>query len=84
MPHAILKYHNTKFWVDYSIDDNRPVIDCVYFYGDNSQTDLYDYLSESVLDSAYEVALQDWAELQVERAEYEKERNRDSEADNWC
>jgi hypothetical protein len=84
MPHAIMKFNNGPlFFVEYrGTEYDDLTIEGIYLQ--NSQVNLVDFLSDSVIDKASEEVYDDFMSLQHEIADYERARNRDADADKWC
>ena len=65
MPTCLIKGIQDKLWVSYSNYSGDLEIDSIYVNSDNDRTDIYDYLSPSVKENAYESMREDWAELKA-------------------
>ena len=68
MPTCLIKGIQDKLWVHYDNDSGELEINVIYLDQDRLKTDIYDYLSESVLEKADESMREDFAELQAEIA----------------
>ena len=68
MPNTLIKGIQDKLWVSYSNYSGDLEIDSIYIDSDVNKTDIYDYLSSSVKEKAYESMREDWAELKAEEA----------------
>ena len=68
MPNCIIKGIQDKLWIEYENYDGELQINAVYLDQDRLKTDIYDYLSESVLEKADTSMREDFAELQAEIA----------------
>ena len=68
MPNTLIKGIQDKLWVSYSNYGGDIEIDSIYIDSDKERTDIYDYLSQSVLEKADSSMREDWAELQAEEA----------------
>lgn len=62
---CIIKGIQDKLWVSYSNYGGDLEIDSIYIDSDVNKIDLYDYLSSSVKEKAYESMREDWAELKA-------------------
>ena len=78
MPNIKIKQlFEIDLWVNYSDTWGEPEINAIYVGSDPERVDLYDLLSESVLQKAHEDMWQDWRETNAELAhESEKHRKR--------
>ena len=78
MPNIKIKQlFEIDLWVDYSDTWGEPEINSIYVGSDPERVDLYDLLSESVINTAHEAMMQDWHETNAELAhESEKHRKR--------
>lgn len=65
MPNCIIKGLQDKLWVSYSNYSGELEIDSIYLDSDPERTDIYDYLSFSVVEKAYSSMREDWAELKA-------------------
>ena len=68
MPNTLIKGIQDKLWVAYSNYGGDIEIDSIYLDSDANRTDIYDYLSQSVLEKADSSMREDWAELKAEEA----------------
>ena len=78
MPNCLIKGIQDRIWVQYSDYSGDPEIDNIFL--DGSDVDIYDYLSQSMLEKAEESMREDWAELLVLRQEFARDRARYREA----
>lgn len=74
MPNCLIKGIQNKLWIEYENYSGELQIDAIYLDQDRNKTDIYDYLSESVLEKADESMREDWAELQADIA-FERSKN---------
>lgn len=74
MPNCLIKGIQNKLWIEYANYDGELQINAIYLDQDRNKTDLYDYLSESVLEKADESMREDFAELQADLA-FERSKN---------
>lgn len=58
--------HNADLWVSYSNNDGELDIDSIYLGTDPERQDLYDFLSDSVIEKADSTMREDFAEIQAE------------------
>jgi len=65
MPNTLIKGLQDKLWVSYSNYSGELEIDCIYLDSDPERTDIYDYLSLSMLEKAYTAIMEDFAELKA-------------------
>lgn len=65
MPSTLIKGIQDKLWVSYSNYGGDIEIDSIYVNSDKDRTDIYDYLSQSVLEKADSSMREDWAELKA-------------------
>lgn len=68
MPTCLIKGIQDKLWVSYSNCSSDLEIDSIYVNSDVNRTDIYDYLSQSVLEKADSSMREDWAELKAEES----------------
>lgn len=68
MPNTLIKGIQDKLWVSYSNYGGDIEIDSIYLDSDANRTDIYDYLSQSVLEKADSSMREDWSELKAEEA----------------
>lgn len=68
MPNTLIKGIQDKLWVSYSNYGGDIEIDSIYIDSDVNKIDVYDYLSSSVKEKAYESMRKDWAELKAEES----------------
>jgi len=68
MPNTLIKGIQDKLWVSYSNYGGDIEIDSIYIDSDKERTDIYDYLSQSVLEKADSSMRKDWAELKAEES----------------
>ena len=69
MPNCLIKGIQDKIWVKYSNYSGELEIESIYIDSDSEQVDIYDYLSQSVLEKADSSMREDWAELQAEQSQ---------------
>lgn len=74
MPNCLIKGIQNKLWIEYENYAGELQINAIYLDQDRNKTDLYDYLSESVLEKADESMREDFAELQADIA-FERSKN---------
>ena len=65
MPNTLIKGIQDKLWVSYSNYGGDIEIDSIYIDSDANKTDIYDYLSQSVLEKADSSMREDRAELKA-------------------
>lgn len=65
MPTCLIKGIQDKLWIEYANYDGELQIDAIYLHTDPNKTDIYDYLTESVLEKADSSMREDYAELKV-------------------
>ena len=74
MPNCLIKGIQNKLWIEYENYSGELQINAIYLDQDRNKVDIYDYLSESVLEKADTSMREDWAELKAEQA-FEQSKN---------
>ena len=66
MPNTLIKKIQDKLWISYSDYDGELEIESIYVDSDKERTNIFDYLSDDVLEKADSSMREDYAELQAE------------------
>ena len=66
MPNTLIKGIQDKLWISYTDYDGELEIESIYVDSDKERTNIFDYLSDDVLEKADSSMREDYAELQAE------------------